>query len=110
MISTLKMQKSWNRSFPRRSTVAWVVLALYILIYDVIAMILNDRNKSRGSNVKYETFSDGCWRGVYHPVARWPIWACILIIVKHLAAPNFLHEYDPLKIVGKTIRFIRKRL
>jgi hypothetical protein len=98
-----------KNSFPKRSTFAWGLLAAYILIYDVVAIALNDINKSRSSDVRYETFSDGCWRGVEHPFARWPIWLVILILVKHLGAPNFLREYDPIGIVGKVIRYIGKK-
>jgi hypothetical protein len=98
-----------SNGFPKRSTSAWGLLAAYILVYDVVAIVLNDINKHRSSDVRYETFSDGCWRGVEHPLARWPIWLAILIIVKHLGAPNFLREYDPIGIVGKVIRYIRKK-
>lgn len=106
---TLKTQRLLSNGFPKRSTSAWGLLAAYILVYDVVAIVLNDINKHRSSDVRYETFSDGCWRGVEHPLARWPIWLAILIIVKHLGAPNFLREYDPIGIVGKVIRYIRKK-
>lgn len=102
------MRKSSNK-FPKRSTAAWIILGLYILIYDVVAMTLNDYNKSRSSDKRYETFSDGCWRGVEHPVVRWPIWFVILVLVKHLAAPNFLRKYDPIGLVGSIVRWIRKK-
>ena len=106
---TSKTQRLLRNSFPKRSTFAWGLLAAYILIYDVVAIALNDINKSRSSSVRYETFSDGCWRGVEHPFARWPIWLVILILVKHLGAPNFLREYDPIGIVVKVIRYIGKK-
>lgn len=96
---------TWLSRFPKRSTKAWIFVALFILVYDVIAMALNDL----GGEKKYETFSDGCWRGIEHPIVRWPIWASIVILVKHLAAPNFLKKYDPLRLVGITTKFIRKR-
>ena len=102
------MRKSSSR-FPKRSTTAWIILGLYIFIYDVIAIALNDYNKSKNSDRRYETFSDGCWRGIEHPVARWPIWFVILVLVKHLGAPNFLRRYDPIGLVGSVVRWIRKR-
>ena len=88
---------------------AWAALGGYILAYDVVAIALNDMNESKGSDRRYETFSDGCWRGIEHPIMRWPIWLAILILVKHLAAPDFLRNYDPIGLVGKVMRFIRKR-
>ena len=106
---TSKTQRLLSNRFPKRATSAWGLLAAYILVYDVVAIILNDINKSRSSDVRYETFSDGCWRGVEHPFTRWPIWLAILILVKHLGAPNFLREYDPIGIVGKIIAYIRKK-
>lgn len=103
----MKMRKL-STKFPKRSTSAWAALGLYIFVYDVVAISLNDYNKSRSSDKRYETFSDGCWRGVEHPVVRWPIWLAILILVKHLAAPNFLRKYDPIGLVGSIIRWMRK--
>lgn len=99
----------WLSKFPKKSTAAWAVLGGYIFIYDVAAIALNDYNKTKGSNKRYETFSDGCWRGVEHPVVRWPIWLAILILVKHLAAPNFLRRYDPIGLIGAIIRWARRR-
>ena len=90
--ATSKTQRLLIEKFPRRSTTAWAVLGLYSLVYEVVAMAINDLNKDRPD--KKETFSDGCWRGIEHPVVRWPIWLAILILVKHLAAPNFLRRYD----------------
>lgn len=87
---------------------AWAVLGLYIFSYDVIAMALNDIKKSENSDRRYETFSDGCWRGIEHPFIRWPIFLTIIILVKHLAAPNFLRKYDPIGLVGKVINFIKR--
>jgi len=104
-----KTQRLLSKTFPKRSTLAWAALGAYIFIYDVVAIALNDIEKNRGSNRRYETFSDGCWRGVEHPVVRWPIWLAILILVKHLAAPDFLRKYDPIGLVGKVVRFIREK-
>lgn len=103
-----KTQRLLTDFFPKRSTMAWAFIGGFIFVYDVVAIALNDLYKT--DNRKYETFSDGCWRGVEHPVARWPIWIAILILVKHLAAPNFLRKYDPIKLVGFTMRFIKKRV
>jgi len=98
-----------TKIFPKRSTTAWILLGSYILIYDVVAIALNDMNSKKGYKEKHETFSDGCWRGVEHPVARWPIWLAILILVKHLAAPDFLRRYDPIGLVGRVIKFLGKK-
>jgi len=103
----LRMRKL-SINFPKRSTAAWAALGFYIFVYDVVAMSLNDYNKSRDSDKRYETFSDGCWRGVDHPIVRWPIWLLVLILVKHLAAPNFLRKYDPIGLVGSIIRWMRR--
>ena len=40
--ATSKTQRLLIENFPRRSTAAWAALGLYILIYDVIAMTIND--------------------------------------------------------------------
>lgn len=105
----MKTQKLLTKTFPKKSTFAWGALGAYIFIYDVIAIALNDMEESKGSSRRYETFSDGCWRGIQHPIVRWPIWLAILILVKHLAAPDFLRKYDPIGLVGKVIRFIKAR-
>ena len=102
----LKMQKLLTRRFPRRSSAAWLFIGVFIFVYDVIAMAINDLVNS---NEKKETFSDGCWRCIEHPILRWPIWLSILILVKHLAAPNFLRKYDPIGLVGKVMNYIKKR-
>jgi hypothetical protein len=96
--------------FPKKAIKAWVVLGLYILIYDIIAIVLNHSSESDSHKVTYETFSDRCWKAVDHPVARWPFWAAIVVIAKHLAAPNFLQKYDPIRIVGFIVNYIRKKL
>ncbi len=93
--------------FPKKSTAAWAFIGIFIFVYDVIAMSLNDYKRSKNINEKYETLSDGCWRGVEHPVVRWPIWLSVLVIAKHLAAPNFLRKYDPIGLVGIVVRYIR---
>jgi len=98
-----------SNKFPRKSTTAWVVLGLYILIYDIIAMALSDVEQDRKTGRDYETLSDGCWRGVEHPIVRWPIWLSVIVIAKHLAAPKILRKYDPISIVGLVITIIRKR-
>ena len=102
------MQRLLTSVFPKKSTSGWAILGLFILGYDVVAMALNDYNKNSKVEDKYETLSDGCWRGVDHPIVRWPIWLTILILVKHLAVPNFLRKYDPIGLVGITVRWIRK--
>jgi hypothetical protein len=93
--------------FPRKSTAAWAAIGIFVFVYDVIAMSLNDFNKDKGRKSKYETLSDGCWRGVEHPVVRWPIWLSVIVLAKHLAAPNFLRKYDPIGLVGIVVRYIR---
>ena len=100
------MQKLLIKKFPAKSTLAWCFLGFFILIYDVIALALNDSSKDKEDF--YETLSDGCWRGVEHPVVRWPIWLFILAIAKHLAAPDFFRKYDPIKIVGVFVRYLKK--
>lgn len=98
-----------SKRFPRKSTAAWVALGSYILIYDIIAMALSDAESDRESGREYETLSDGCWRGVEHPIVRWPIWLSVLVLAKHLAAPKVLRKYDPISIVGFIVRYIKKR-
>lgn len=93
--------------FPKKSTAAWAAIGIFVFVYDVIAMSLNDFNKDKDRKGKYETLSDGCWRGVEHPVVRWPIWLSVIVLAKHLAAPNFLRKYDPIGLVGIVVRYIR---
>jgi len=95
-------------NFPRKATIAWITLGLFILIYDVIAMSLNDYHKSKGSGIVHETLSDACWRGINHPTVRWPIWLSTAAIVKHLAFPNFLKKYDPISLVGTIIKRVSR--
>ena len=100
------MQRLLIKIFPKKSTIGWLILGSFILGYDVIALALNDSNTS--SNRKYETLSDGCWRGVEHPVVRWPIWLSIVVIAKHLAAPEILRKYDPIKLVGVVVQYLKR--
>lgn len=97
-----------SEKFPKKSTAAWIFLGMYILVYDIFAMALSDIEKDDKTGREYETLSDGCWRGVEHPIARWPIWISVIILAKHLAAPKILRKYDPISIVGIVVRYIRK--
>lgn len=104
------MQRLLSKIFPKKAVKAWIILGLYILIYDIIAIILNHSFGEDDQKVVYETFSDRCWRAVDHPVARWPVWAAIVVVAKHLAAPRFLQKYDPIKFIGYSISYFRKKL
>lgn len=106
---TLKTQRLLSNRFPEKATGAWIILGLYILIYDVIAIILN-HSEDNQKVIAHETFSDRCWKAVENPRSRWFVWAGILIIAKHLAAPSFLQKYDPIRVVGYIIGSIRKKI
>jgi len=110
MMITLKTQRLLSEVFPKRAVKAWIFLGLYILIYDIIAIVLNHSSEDDVGKVTYETFSDRCWKAVDHPVARWPVWAAIVFIAKHLAAPSFLQKYDPIRVIGYTVNYFRKKL
>ena len=107
---TLKTQRLLSEVFPKKAVKAWAVLGLYILVYDVIAIILNHSSEDGSQKVVYETFSDRCWKAVDHPIARWPVWAAIVVIAKHLAAPTFLQKYDPIRVIGYVVNYIRRKI
>jgi hypothetical protein len=73
----------------KSATFGWLGLAIYVTAYDAWA-------------IKYghETLSRACWRGLKHPVARWPIMYATAVVVKHLMLPEFIPEVDPLRLVA----------
>lgn len=95
-----------STKFPRKSTKAWGILGLYILIYDVIAIVLNLKNEAQDNPDRYETLSDACWQAVKHPKRRWMVWGGMLVLVKHLAMPEFLKKLDPIGLVALIVKGI----
>lgn len=90
--------------FPRKSTAGWIAIAAFVIAYDIMAIAMNMREESAGREKSYETLSDGVWKSLDHPRKRWVVWSAIAILAKHLAAPKFLRQLDPIGLVGLVVR------
>ncbi len=72
---------------------AWIGLAAYIVAYDYYAC-----------KHEKETMSTAFGRALDHKLARWPTLLVLVIVVKHLTAPDVLSNIDPINKIAKVWR------
>lgn len=71
----------------------WLGLAIYVAAYDYWTIRTNR-----------ETLSSAFGRSMRHPVARWVTITGTIQLLKHLLAPNWLPQLDPLKYSAERLR------
>lgn len=75
----------WPTTLLKKSDVGWMLLASYIVAWDIHAIKSGQ-----------ETLSRGFWRGLQNPRSRWPVILVATSIWKHLVLPKFCPWADPL--------------
>lgn len=92
----------------------WIAILFVVLGIDIPVMAHNELERKKAEeNIDYDaeyikTISDWCWEAIEHPIKRYLVFTIMLILVKHLAAPNFLRRYDPIGAVGLCIKVAMK--
>jgi len=108
------MLKSFlTKHFPKNGLWGWGLLAGVVLIYDVAAITLNtldakERNLVDVTGEVYETLSGHFWRRSKKRKSKIVNLIIITVVVKHLAAPEFLRKADPIHLIGALVRIASK--
>jgi len=100
---------------PKIGRYGWIGILSVVLGVDIPVLISNEVERRKNelnsdyNPVYIKTMSEWCWEAVEHPIKRWLVFAIIVILVKHLAAPKILRRYDPIGVVGFGVKVIINR-